>query len=393
MAFLINRNAAARIECLHALARLAYSKFGENTFSLNDIKFDKNGKNIYEYCRLLKQNDIAGEYCRFKNNPLDDAGCAITNGVLTDTTKSKEASNTINALHALGFVERAGHSNKLTKEGVRFAKTPYESPEMSEIIKTAVTNYGPIAGIMHYLSSNHSVGDQFSVSELAVGYPSPVEYVIYNDHLVKISSGSKQDSNIRTRSCLLAWLTTAGYIKPAGIKPDVLYPPQVAYRSYINKTHRAKQFYIIVEIPPSTETKRPLDYINLTKLNTGLRERGMAEEREATIEYEPIIKNRRFAIIFLLNKAYRQNKLLPFDMLTALFEKYPDLFIVSENRLDDVIVEEIEIAPIAGIPYTKVSKPSNPNKLYLKPEQGINMNEASKGAPDDLIRLLNDVKI
>ena len=110
MAFLINRTAAARIECLHALAQLIVEKFGVDgrPFSLKDVKFDRNAINIHQYCTLLKEDELVGKYCRFKENPLDDAGCSITNGVLSDTTKSKEVSNTINAMHALGFVERVG---------------------------------------------------------------------------------------------------------------------------------------------------------------------------------------------------------------------------------------------------------------------------------------------
>ena len=121
MAFLINRTAAARIECLHALAQLIKSKFGQENFALKDIKFDRSSENIHQYCSLLKNSDLMGAYCRFKDNPLDDAGCAITNGANSDTTKSKEVSNTINAMHALGFVERKGRSMKLTQEGVVYA--------------------------------------------------------------------------------------------------------------------------------------------------------------------------------------------------------------------------------------------------------------------------------
>ena len=44
MAFLINRTAAARIECLHALAQLIVEKFGSygRPFNLKDVKFDRN---------------------------------------------------------------------------------------------------------------------------------------------------------------------------------------------------------------------------------------------------------------------------------------------------------------------------------------------------------------
>lgn len=393
MAFLINRTAAARIECLHALAQLIKSKYGRTEFALKDVKFDRDSKNIHQYCTLLKNSDLMGAYCRFKDNPLDDAGCSITNGVNSDTTKSKEVSNTINAMHALGFVERKGRSIRLTADGEIFASTDYNTAEMGELIKHAVLNYGPINGILTYLAEQYKKGDQFNVKELTVGYPSPSEYAEHKGKIVEISNGSKTDSNTRTKSCLLAWLTTAGYIRPARLKPDPTYLPHLAYRSYINSAQRNEQLYEIVELPEIIETRRPLDYDNLTKLNTGLRERGMATVREATLSYESIIKNRRFAIIYLLNKAFEEHKMLPFRLLFELFKAHPDTFIVSENGLIEIIEEEIEIAYMAGIPYAKVFDPRNSDEIFLKPIQGINMKEASVGAPESLIKILENVEL
>ena len=70
MAFLINRTAAARIECLHALAKLIVAKFGYygEQFNLKDVKFDRDSVNIHSYCTLLRKDEIAGSYCRFKEN-------------------------------------------------------------------------------------------------------------------------------------------------------------------------------------------------------------------------------------------------------------------------------------------------------------------------------------
>ena len=390
MAFLINRTAAARIECLHALARLIYNKFGRSNFALKDVKFDKTDVNIHQFCTLLQDNALLGKFCRFKDNPLDEAGCSITNGVLSDTTKSKEVSNTINAMHALGFIERDGRKNNLTDEGVRFAQTEYNTPEMSEIIKEALINYGPIIGVLNQLSSLCNVGGQFSAKDISVGYPSPIEYAFHKGKVVEISTGSKNDSNSRTKSCLLAWITTAGYIRPARLKTDATDLRHMAYRSYINCAQRNEQLYELIELPDVKVIQKPLNYENLTKMNTGLRERGMAAVREATMSYESIIKNRRFAIIYLLNRAYQEHKELPFSLLINLFNQYPEKFIVSDKGLAETIEEEIEIAYMAGIPYTHVY---SGDELRLKPLQSVNMEEASKGAPEDLIEILENVKI
>lgn len=387
MAFLINRTAAARIECLHALAQLIVEKFGtyEKTFNLKDVKFDRNAINIHQFCTLLKEDELVGKYCRFKENPLDDAGCSITNGVLSDTTKSKEISNTINAMHALGFVERVGRKVKITTFGIRFAKAEYGTADMQAIIKKAVLNYGPIVGVMYGLS-RYNPGDKFNVSEINVGYPSPTEFVEYNGSMVELSAGSTQDSNTRTKSCILAWLTQGGYIKPVHIKPSDSPYPHIAYRDYINSGHRMGQVYEIIEFPNTDITDRPLNYDNLTKMNFCLREHGQSVVREATMHYETKIKNRRFAILYLLNLAFQNNTFVAFSDIIDVLKEDKAKFIVSEDNLEETISTEIEIAFMAGIPY--IARYMN-DKLYLQPTKGLNLKELQTGAPQEVIDFLN----
>lgn len=387
MAFLINRTAAARIECLHALAQLIVEKFGVDgrPFSLKDVKFDRGAVNIYQYCTLLNEDELVGKYCRFKENPLDDAGCSITNGVLSDTTKSKEVSNTINAMHALGFVERVGRKVRITSFGVRFAKTEYGTADMQTIIRKAVLNYGPVVGVMYGLSG-YNPGDTFNVSEINVGYPSTTEFVEHNGSLVELSAGSTQDSNTRTKSCILAWLTQGGYIKPVHFKPTNSPYPHIAYRNYINSEHRMGQIYEIVEFPNTEITDRPLNYDNLTKMNFCLRENGQSVVREATMYYETKIKNRRFAILFLLNLAFQNNTAVALSDIIDVLKEDKGKFVVSEDNLEETILTEIEIAFMAGIPY--VERYMN-GKLYLQPTKGLNLKELEVGAPQDVINFLN----
>ncbi len=389
MAFLINRTAAARIECLHALAKLILNKFGAySSFYLNDVKFVRNDINIFEYCTLLKNDDMIGCYCRFKENPLDDAGCAITNGKFTDTTKSKEVSNTINAMHALGFVKREGRKVRLTSTGTKFAKTDYNSEEMTYIIKKAVLNYGPIVGILNQLSQ-YKIGECFDASNLHIGYPNPIEKINYNGSIVELSAGSTKDTNTRTKSCILAWLTTAGYIKPLRVHKSYSSFPQIAYREYINSAHRMEQNYEIVEKPIITNTAIPLDYNNLIKKISCLRENGQDIVREATSDFEAIIKNRRFAIIYILNKAFINGEELSFNELIQFFRKHPKYFIASDCCLEETIATEIEIAFMAGIPYSINSRNS---QIYIKPQQGINIEELQIGVPKEILNVLKTFK-
>lgn len=388
MAFLINRTAAARIECLHALAQLIVVKFGSygRPFNLKDVKFDRNSENIHSYCTLLKEDDIAGHYCRFKENPLDNAGCSITNGVLSDSTKSKEVSNTINAMHALGFVERVSRKIRITSQGYKFSITKYDTEEMHQIIKRAVQNYGPVVGVLSWLERNYKVGDKFNTSDIRVGYPEPEEYVDYNGEKVLLSAGSTQDTNTRTKSCIVAWLTTAGFIRPANVKPSDSPYPQIAYRDYINKEHRMEQIYEILEFPSVEMTEHPLNYNNLTKMNFCLRENGMMSVREATRYYEEIIKNRRFAILYLLNMAYENETTIAVNEIIEIMRANPNLFVVSDYDLEETINTEIEIAFMAGIPY--VSRIIN-GQSHLQPMKRLNIKELEVGAPQNLISTLN----
>lgn len=354
-------------------------------FNLKDVKFDRYNINIYQYCTLLKEDELVGKYCRFKENPLDDAGCSITNGILSDTTKSKEVSNTINAMHALGFVERVGRKVRITSFGIRFAKTKYGTADMQAIIKKAVLNYGPIVGVMYGLS-NYNPGDTFNVSEINVGYPSPTELVEYNGSIVELSAGSTRDSNTRTKSCILAWLTQGGYIKPIHFTPSDSPYPHIAYRDYINSEHRMGQVYEIVEFPNTDMTDRPLNYNNLTKMNFCLRENGQSDVREATMYYETKIKNRRFAILFLLNLAFQNNTSVAFNDIIDVLKGDKSLFVISEENMEETISTEIEIAFMAGIPF--IRRFMN-GKLYLQPTKGLNLKELESGAPQEVINFLN----
>lgn len=387
MAYLVNRTSAARIECLHALAQLIIEKFDVygKPFNLKDVKFDRDSINIHKYCTLLYEDELIGKYCRFKENPLDDAGCSITNGVHSDTTKSKEVSNTINAMHALGFVERVEKKIKITSFGVRFAKTEYGTADMQAIIKKAVLNYGPVVGVMYSLSECNP-GDRFNVSEINVGYPSPVETVTYNGSVVELSAGSTQDSNTRTKSCILAWLTMAGYIKPVNVEPNNSPYPHIAYRDYINSEQRTAQVYEIVEFPNIEITDRPLNYDNLTKMTSSLRENGQSIVREATIYYEEKIKNRRFAILYLLNLAYQNRTAVSLSDIIDVLKGDKNKFVVDEETLEEIISDEIQIAFMAGIPF--VVRIMN-GKDYLQPLIGLNIDELASGAPKEVVEYLN----
>ena len=201
-----------------------------------------------------------------------------------------------------------------------------------------------------------------------------------------MSAGSTRDSNTRTKSCILAWLTTAGYIKPSKIKPSDSPFAHIAFRDYINREHRMERIYKILEFPTVETTACPLNYDNLTKMNFCLRENGMMTVREATRYYEEKIKNRRFAILYLLNLAYENETTISISDILDVMRSYPNLFVVSDDDLESIINTEIEIAFMAGIPYVLRIIGGD---YRLQPLKGLNIQELQVGAPKNVIKTLN----
>ncbi|PQJ32401.1 hypothetical protein BST92_10900 [Nonlabens arenilitoris] len=99
---------------------------------------------------------------------------------------------------------------------------------------------------------------------------------------------------------------------------DTLY--QEVTRNYTLAKKRNLRKYKITNFPDylfngNHIVTKPLDYNNLTKNTGALRENNQAKIRELTLKVEPKIKNRRYAIIYALNKAYLEKTTLDFDTL------------------------------------------------------------------------------
>lgn len=395
MAFLVNRNPAARFECLHALMQFLTNNYGEKAFRLKDTKYDESDvTTVKDYCTLLLTANEFISYCRYKQNPLDEAGCGLTNGrdPAFDSTKTKEAGNTINALHGLGLLQRDGDLITITKDGFNFANTPFNSKEMQKIIYKAVLSYGPIIGMLSEIEKNQETGI-FSSDNVRIGYPKSKEKVVFEDSVIEVSSGSEQDSMTRTRTCLLAWLTAAGIIEPIGAKSNASMYPQIKFRDFLNDPRRkARKFKVVVDInsifTSLNTVKRPLDYDNLTKMTGSLRENGQALIRKATLNFESQIKNRRFAIIYILNSQFKKGKAEPLKHLESFLTEHPSLFIITERDFEKTLLNEIEIAPIAGIPYEVIT---NRHGIFLNPKNEINMKEViTQRTPQNVIEVLKE---
>lgn len=395
MAYLINRNPPGRIECLHNLCKFISSKYniGEQ-FNMKDIKYNPQEDNILNHCNLLKSNSLLNiKYCPYKDNPLNTSGCSLTNGVNDDTTKSKEISNTVNALDSLGFLYRRKRNIEITHQGLLFAKTEYNSIEMLQIIRKAVSGYGMFIG---FLAQIKLLGkNSFDTNEITLGYPNSNEKILYEGNSIIISGGSESDSNTRTKSCLLAWGISCGFFIPENLDNDS-YDADTIYqevtRNYTLAKKRNLRKYKITNFPDylfngNHIVTKPLDYNNLTKNTGALRENNQAKIRELTLKVEPKIKNRRYAIIYALNKAYLEKTTLDFDTLIDFLNNYPDLFIVNQESFEDVMYSELNIAFMVGTPF------SIGINNELTPLVGVDMSEVNLGAPGDLINVMNKFNI
>ena len=216
MAYLINRNPSGRIICIHALLKYLYNRFRENSFSLNDMKYDTDAKfNIHQTCSLLiKLPTVNYKICPYLDNPLSRAKCYLTQSLAEDTQKSKSVSDAFNALEGLGLINRTGTSGAISARGKQFIKHEYADEEMCKIIHEAVLSYGPFIGLLSELTRTDGIVDRYDIT---LGYPVTNETIKNQNKLIRLSTGSENDTIVRTRSTLILWAITSGFLLPKEI--------------------------------------------------------------------------------------------------------------------------------------------------------------------------------
>lgn len=389
MAYLINRSTSAKTECLHSLLSFLYDSFGvKGYFTLNDAKFDRENKNVHAFCPLLKSTSLGIKCCPFLDNALDEAGCIMTHQKEGDSTKSKQVSDTINTMHALGLVTRKRNNVIITKLGEDFALAKTGSIEYQKLLEKAVLSYGPCIGVLKQAAdASDGKGGLFKANDIYVGFPDTQESVIYNGKLIAISSGSKRDSNTRTRSTILTLLTAAGYIQPANL-PDLLSGelPHSKYSDYINDKHNSSSYRLLRRPPYEHQNdfvvERPLSFMRLSKQTRSLREKGQGDIRSATLDCQEKLLNRRFAIVFLLNRAFKQGKPLSISYLIEYLRQYPEYFVISNDSFESAMYEDLQVADMVGIPFYV------DNEKNLHPLTGLNEKELNEDVPSALLEIL-----
>lgn len=394
MVALVNRNPTGRLICIHALVKYLYSIFASSTFTLSDMKYDsERNDNILNNCEsLVKLPSIPYKVCPFLDNPLSDAKCYLTQSKLLDTQKSKSVSDVSNALEGLGLIFRSGNRFHLTTTGIKFAKTDYFSKEWLILIRKCVVGYGPFIGLLYLASinSNQKNPRRIIKSEIKLGYPKTEEYIRIDKNLITLSTGSQKDTITRTRAVLFSWAVSSGFAYPLKItKPPEKDIWQIQTLGFVReKTWNSHMYHF--DIPEELFcgnhiVNKPLNYRWMTKSTKALRERGQENIRKISLRYERIIKNRRFCIVFALAKCSDLGKNLNFNNLINVMRRYPSLFVIEEIDFHNIMLEELSIAFVTGIPYTLTSE------NLLKPLTKLNMNALTEGAPNEIVETVNTI--
>ena len=392
MAILLNRKYGSRLECLYYILKSRYQKYGKNSFfSLSDIKYDDNDPyNVHNYCSLLI-DCVEKKCCPFLQNPLNISKCYATQSVESDSTKSKAVSDIGGSLEALGFITRTGNKYRISDSGEQWALSSFDSKAWHDIALKGVLSYGVVVG---FIKKILQFDDKFSTNDIYLSYPKTREYGEYVDEqgqkkVINLSSDSQQDSNTRTVTRVIAWCITVGLIVPVIENYIDIQLPQLAYRQFSNKPELTVRFFKKTELCNSLfKTKffvnNPLAYSRLHKNVGSLRENGGKALREITLKFNSLILNRRFTIVYILNKYSIKDKKVAFSKLVSAMEQYKNFYFPPGNSAMDIMQSEIEIADIAGIPF-------DVDGDYLIPLTRINENVLCDKVDKKLLDLVNNV--
>jgi hypothetical protein len=352
MAYLINRNPSGRLLCLHGLLQYVAHHWGDGPYEIRNFKFDaQRVPNIHEFSPCATTS-YGFQSCIYLDNPSSLAGCGLVNSVIEDTQKSKSASDIFNALDGLGFITRNDNKAVITPLGREFISAERDSLQWEVIARKGVQNYGPFVGLT-YLASQFGKDAKWRRNQVNLGFAETGEEVEFNNERVILSTGSQNDTVTRSRSSIIAWGVATGYFIPSVSKIDKIgLPSQVSNYEYLMSSKLADGF-INSELVYKNLTNvvgRPLSYNQLVKSIKSLRENGQEAQRNASLHWEQIIKNRRLAVAFTLNTSAVIGKPLVFDKFVEELSKLPN-FVVAKDQLWDIMATELKNAFVIGTPY------------------------------------------
>jgi hypothetical protein len=130
---------------------------------------------------------------------------------------------------------------------------------------------------------------------------------------------------------------------------------------------------------------RTLTYKSMTKSTKALREKGQDKIRNATLQIESKLKNRRFGLIYILALCARDNQKVSFQDIVSSFLDFPELFVINKNNFSNVVRMELEQMSItSGVVFTE-------KHGILSPMTSCDIDYLKSDAPQELINILDKI--
>lgn len=383
MAFLINRNPSGRLLCLHGLLQYVQHHWKDGPYEIKNFKFDSSkSPNIHAFSPCAT-TEYGFQSCIYLDNPSSLAGCGLVNSLVEDTQKSKSASDIFNAFDGLGFITRNGNTANITDLGTEFIACDRSSAQWELIARKGAQNYGPFAGLI-FLTSQLPKEKKWNRKDISLGFSETGEEVAFEGGLVTLSTGSQNDTITRSRSSIISWGVATGYFSPGKTRPEKSKSPsQVTNYNYLMAPKWTDGFWnsdLVYETNTSI-VQRPLSYNQLVKSIKSLRENGQEAQRNASLQWETVIKNRRLAIAYALHRSAEINKPLIFDEFFAQLSVSRD-FVVSSPNFAQTLAAELGNAFVIGTPYTLLKG------NLLQGVRKVNLDVLTSGADSKVIEFL-----
>jgi len=386
VSFLINRNPSGRLLCLHGLLQYVSHHWGDGPYEIKNFKFDATkSPDIHDFSPCLS-TEYGFRSCRYLENPSSLAGCGLVNSLVEDTQKSKNASDVFNALDGLGFTTRSGNTATITDLGKKFVGASRDSEAWEQIAREGAQNYGPFAGLV-YLASKFPKDQKWVRGQINFGFPETGEEVSFNGEIVTLSTGSQSDTITRSRSSIINWGVASGYFVPNRyIEKLTDDPAQVQFNDYLMASGLTDGFWNTQRVyeENTSVVKRPLSYNQLVKSIRSLRENGQQAQRNASLQWETVIKNRRLAIAYALNQSASLGKPLIFAEFASELSNMPDC-VINKSDLSSTLAAELGNAFVIGTPYQVL--PGN----LLQGIRTIDLAVLSSGADEGITHQLENL--
>lgn len=393
MTAIINRTPTGRLISLLAEIKYLKARYHTKPFELKGLKYDSTVKeNPLMYFDLAKKNVSIGFYDPYLRNPLSPAKFHLTQSIQHDTQKSKSASECLNSLEALGWVERSNNLSKLTSIGIRVAMLDYDSEEFFNITRESVLGYGVFIGFLFKCLKESIVfnGEQIVEKDrIEIGYKDTNEKISVDGKNISLSTGSQKDTIVRTRSTLFAWAVTTGFCIPINHPvPKKLSSWHKETLEEIAKKHwgwsKLRMFIPKNIFNGNHYVDRPLSYRWMTKSTKALRERGQQAVRDISLKEEEKVKNRRFAIVYCLALASKEKATINFQKLIENLSNFPALFVINEVDFKRVMSIEKDVAVVSGIPFSELDN-------ILTPLTQVDLSILKEGVPSEVLRVIDSL--